>query len=115
MYKYSLTPDDLPPVKVTLLDQVLLRQLAEAIGKHFYKSCRSTTRILLSSCHWYFKTNTYPMTLFIFCYDMENYWHVMNAIPYILTMLKQFSNSAKISLSPPVDSGVPWEVGMDEI
>jgi len=115
MNKSFLPADDLPPVKTTLLDELLLRQLAEAIGRRFYQSCGSTTRTLLSSCHWYFKTNTYPMTLAIFCYDIESYWHIMNSIPYILNRLKQFSNSAKIRLCPPVEKGVPWEVGVDEI
>ncbi|GEM_PF-532991 len=116
MYKHSLTPDDLPPVKATLLDEILLRQLAEAIGSLFHKTSNgSTLRSLLSSCHWYFKANTYPMTLVIFCYDIKTYWQMMNAIPDILNKLKQFSNAAKIRLFSPLDKGVPWEVAMDEL
>ena len=115
MYKYSPTPDDLPPVKTSLLDEILLRQLAEVIGRHFYQASHSTIKSLLSSCHWYFQTNTYPMTLVIFCYDIESYWQIMNAIPDILYKLKVFSNNAKIRLYPPVDQGIPWEVGIDEV
>ena len=38
MNKSSLPADDLPP-KVTLRDELLLRRLEEAIGKHFYQAC----------------------------------------------------------------------------
>ncbi|MBW4588816.1 hypothetical protein G7B40_022525 [Aetokthonos hydrillicola Thurmond2011] len=115
MTRSFLPADDLPPVKATLLDEILMRQLAEAIGRHFYQSCASTVRVLLSYCHWYFKANSYPITLVIFCYDIESYWHIINVIPLIVNSLKQFSNSAKIHLSPPANMGVPWDVAVDEI
>jgi len=114
MNKHFLPPDDLPPVNATLLDELLQRQLAEAIGKRFYQACGPISRVLLSNCHWYFKTNASPLTLIVFCYDIESYWHIVNATPQLLNRLKLFSNSAKIRLCPPTDKGAPWEIGLEE-
>jgi hypothetical protein len=109
-----LSPDDLPP-RVTHLDELLIRQLEEAIGKRFFKACGLITRTLLSSCHWYFQINAGTLILVIITYDVESYWHITNAIPQMVDRLKLFSNSAKIRFCPPSDGGVPWEIALDEI
>ncbi|SRR5579883_327917 len=115
MYRHPLPPDDLPPVKATQLDSLLLRQLEEATGKRFYQSCGPITRTLLSSCHWYFTTKTSSLTLIIICYDIESYWQITNAIPHIVGKLKLFSDNAKIRLCPPTQKGIPWELKFNEI
>ena len=114
MNKSSLTADDLPP-KVTLRDELLLRRLEEAIGKHFYQACDRITRALLSNCHWYFKTNTTSLTLLIFCYDRESYLNILNALSQIIKRIQRFSYNAKIHICPPPDNGIPWEMQVDEI
>ncbi|NMG22178.1 hypothetical protein [Brasilonema bromeliae] len=110
-----LSPDDLPPTRVTQLDELLLRQLEEAICKRFFKACSSMTRALLSNCHWYFQINGGSLILVIVSYDMESYWHIANAIPQIVNKLKLFSNTAKIRFCPPSKEGIPWEIAVDEI
>ncbi|KAB8333041.1 hypothetical protein SD80_014320 [Scytonema tolypothrichoides VB-61278] len=110
-----LSPDDLPPTRVTQLDELLLRQLEEAICKRFFKACSSMTRALLSNCHWYFHINGGSLILVIVSYDMESYWHIANAIPQIVNKLKLFSNTAKIRFCPPSQESIPWEIAVDEI
>lgn len=115
MYKYSLPPDDMPPVQSTGLDALLIRQLEEATGRRFYQSCGAITRALLSSCHWYFTTKPTSLTLIIVCYDIESYLQLMNAIPHIVGKLKQFSDNAKIRLFPPRSQNTSWDLGLNEI
>jgi hypothetical protein len=110
-----LSPDDLPPTRVTQLDELLLRQLEEAICKSFFKACSPMTRALLSNCHWYFQINGGVLILIIVSYDMESYWHIANAIPQIVNKLKLFSDTAKIRFCPPSKEGIPWEIAVDEI
>ncbi|MBW4591627.1 MAG: hypothetical protein KME46_01545 [Brasilonema angustatum HA4187-MV1] len=110
-----LSPDDLPPTRVTQLDELLRRQLEEAICKRFFKACGSMTRSLLSNCHWYFQINGGTLILIIVSYDMESYWHIANAIPQMANKLKLFSDTAKIRFCPPSKEGIPWEIAVDEI
>ncbi|ARV62351.1 hypothetical protein BZZ01_30315 [Nostocales cyanobacterium HT-58-2] len=110
-----LSPDDLPPTRVTQLDELLLRQLEEAICKRFFKACSPMTRALLSNCHWYFQINAGTLILIVISYDTESYWHMANVIPQMVEKLKLFSNTAKIRFCPPSDGGIPWEIGVDEI
>ncbi|WP_017319185.1 hypothetical protein [Mastigocladopsis repens] len=110
-----LSPDDLPPTRVTQLDGLLLRQLEEATGKRFFKACSLMTRALLSSCHWYFQINAGTLTLVINSYDIESYQHIANALPQMVDKLNLFSNSAKIRFCLPNNGGIPWEIRLDEI
>ncbi|MGH7999404.1 MAG: hypothetical protein ACREPR_08260 [Brasilonema sp.] len=110
-----LSPDDLPPTRVTKLDELLLRQLEEVTCQRFFKVCGPMTRALLSSCHWYFQMNAGTLILVIVSYDIESYWHMANAIPQMVDKLKLFSNTAKIRFYPPSKEGIPWEIGVDEI
>ncbi|MEA5578011.1 hypothetical protein VB694_16455, partial [Anabaena sp. UHCC 0451] len=57
MTKPHLSPDDLPTYKTTQISEVLLSQLEEVTKKRFFLLCDNQVRILLSSCHWYFKVN----------------------------------------------------------
>lgn len=115
MNKSSLHPDDVPPTKATLLDELFYTQLAEVTGKHFYQACSPITRVLLSHCHWYFQTKTSPLVLMIICYDIESYSHIADAIPQIVNRLKRFSNSSTIRIYPPTDNHIYWEIGVDEL
>lgn len=115
MSKPTLPPEDLPPVQATQLDELLLRQLEEAIAKRFYQACGPITRVVLSHCHWYFNTNSSALTLTMICYDMESYWHIDNAIPQIIKKLMLFSNNARIHISHPFNTGILWQIPVDEV
>jgi hypothetical protein len=110
-----LPPDDLPPARTTLVDEILHKQLETVAGIRFYQTCGPIMRVLLSNCHWYFQTSSGILTLVIVCYDIESYWHITNAVSHILKRLKLFSNSAKIRLCPPTELGTPWEIEVNEV
>jgi hypothetical protein len=110
-----LPPEDMPSIHTKQLSDLLYRQLEEAIGQRFYQACGPMTRVLLSSCHWYFKADASYLTLVIICYDVESYWNLASAISQIVKRLKRFSNNAKIRLCPPDSKGIPWEISIDEI
>ncbi|MBD2627134.1 hypothetical protein [Trichormus variabilis] len=115
MNEHSLSPDDLPPSQVTYLDEMLIRNLEEVIGKHFYTNCGRIVQVLLSNCQWCIKTNSRALILIIICPDREMYWHILNAIPDVAKKLKQFSQGAIIRLCPPIDKGTSWEISVREI
>ncbi|MCF4968905.1 hypothetical protein [Nostoc sp. CMAA1605] len=110
-----LSPDDLPTHKTTLISEILLSQLEEVTKTKFYLACRHKVRILLSSCHWYFKVNSGILMLIMVCHDIESYQNVMMNVPYLASRLKLFANHAKISISSPVNQGMPWVVGINQI
>ena len=72
------------------------------------------TRILLSSCHWYFRIESGILSLIMICPDMKSYRNIMKTLPQFTQKLKQFANKARISISPPVDKGIPWVISIDE-
>jgi hypothetical protein len=110
-----LPPDDLPPAEVDQLDGILRRQLEDAIGRCFYEACDGVTQSLLTSCEWYITTKAIALTLVINCPDLGLNWRVLNNIVPLGTRLEQFSASARIRISPPVGTGAPFEVRVDEI
>lgn len=115
MNKYSLPPDDLPPDRTTQLDGILRRQLEESAGRHFYEACDRITQTLLSSCEWYVTTSTSALTLVIACPDLETYWYIVSDIEQIGSRLERSIGSAKIRVYPPVGTGTPFEIRVDEI
>ncbi|MBD2345564.1 hypothetical protein [Anabaena subtropica] len=110
-----LSPDDLPTHKTTLISEILLSQLEETTKKSFYLACKHTVRILLSSCHWYFKVNSGILMLVMVCHDIESYQNIMMIVPYLASKLKRFANQAKISISSPVNQGIPWIISINQI
>ncbi|MBE9005636.1 hypothetical protein IQ259_11410 [Fortiea sp. LEGE XX443] len=110
-----LSPDDLPSHKTTLISEVLLSQLEETIKRSFFLGCDRTVRVLLSSCHWYFKINSGILIFIIVCQDIESYQHILTTVPYLADKLKHFANQAKISISSPVNHGIPWVIGINDI
>lgn len=114
MYQPYLSPDDLPSNKTTQLSGIWLSQLEEATKKSFFLTCKRRVRILLSSCHWYFKVNSGILILILVCHDIKSYQHLMTTIPYLANKLKLFANQAKISVSSPVNQGIPWMVNINE-
>ncbi|MEO3706334.1 hypothetical protein [Trichormus azollae] len=115
MNKHSLPPDDLPPSQVTYLDEMLLKNLDEVIGKHFYGNCNRIIQVLLSHCRWCIKTNSRAVILIILCPDREMCWHIFNAVPDLSKKLKLFSQRAIIGLCPPISKGIPWEFRVSEV
>ncbi|HLO84933.1 MAG TPA: hypothetical protein VK203_07960 [Nostocaceae cyanobacterium] len=114
MARPHLSPDDLPSYRTTQISEILLSQLEEATKKSFYEACNHTIRVLLSSCHWYFKTHSGILTLIMVCHDIESYQNIMTSVPYLADRLKHFANKAKISISSPVNNGIPWIMSIDE-
>ena len=110
-----LSSDDLPSYRMTQLSELLLRQLEEATKKSFFLACERMIRILLSSCHWYFKINSGILTLIMICHDIESYQNIMITIPHLAKKLQRFANKARISVSSPVDNGIPWIINIEEI
>ncbi|WP_071190456.1 hypothetical protein [Trichormus sp. NMC-1] len=114
MTKPYLSPDDLPSYKTTQISELLLSQLEEVTKKRFFLACNSVVRILLSSCHWYFKVNSGILMLIMVCHNIESYQNIMTTVPYLAATLKRFANKAKISISSPVNNGIPWIMIIDE-
>ena len=115
MYQPYLSPDDLPSHKTTQLSGIWITQLEEATKKRFFLGCKHKVRILLSTCHWYFKVNSGILILILVCHDLKTYQHLMTTIPYLAYKLKGFANQAKISVSSPVNQGIPWMVNINEV
>jgi hypothetical protein len=109
------SPDDLPTHRTTIISELLLSQLEETIKKRFFLGCDRTVRVLLSSCHWYFKINSGILILIMVCHDIESYQNIMMTVPYLADKLKRFANQAKISISSPVNQGIPWVIGINDI
>jgi hypothetical protein len=114
MTKPYLSPDDLPSYKTTQISELLLSQLEEVTKKRFFLACNSMVRILLSSCHWYFKVNSGILMLIMVCHNIESYQNIMTTVPYLAETLKRFANKAKISISSPVNNGIPWIMIIDD-
>ncbi|RCJ41073.1 hypothetical protein A6770_36390 [Nostoc minutum NIES-26] len=115
MNQSCLPPDDLPSTQTIRVSEILLRQLEEAIKKSFFLACDNMTRTLLCSCHWYFQINSGILILMVICYDMESYRNIMKTVPHFAEKLKHFSNTAKITVSSPVNKGIPWVLSIDNI
>ncbi len=115
MNQPRLHPDDLPSRQTIKLSEILFRQLEEATKKRFFLACDRMTRILLSSCHWYFKINSGVLTLIMICNNMESYRNIMKTVPQFADNLKQFTNRAKITVSSPLDQGIPWVLSIDNV
>jgi hypothetical protein len=115
MTKPYLSPDDLPSYKTTKISELLLIQLEEITKKRFFFACNNVVRMLLSSCHWYFKVNSGILMLILICYDIESYQNIMTTVPYLADILKRFANQAKISISSPVNNGIPWLINIDDV
>lgn len=111
----NLSSDDLPSYRMRQLSELLLRQLEEATKKSFFLACERMVRILLSSCHWYFKINGGILTLIMICHDIESYQNIMITIPHLAKKLQRFANQARISVSSPFDKGIPWIINIEEI
>ncbi|MDZ8105586.1 MAG: hypothetical protein RM338_08160 [Nostoc sp. DedQUE12a] len=115
MNKSCLPPDDLPSNQTIRVSEILFRQLEEATKKSFFLACDNMTRILLSSCHWYFQINSGILILIMICHDMQSYRNIMKTVPDFAEKLKQFSNRARITVSSPIDKGIPWVLSIDNI
>lgn len=115
MNEPSLSADDLPLSKSTHADRMLRLQLEEATGRHFYKACDRSTQALLSSCDWYITINSRALILAIVCPDLVTNWRVSNKLVQIGNQLKQFSICSKIRVYPPIGSGTPFEMRVDDI
>ena len=114
MTKPYLSPDDLPTYKTMQISELLMTQLEEVTKKRFFLGCENKVRLLLSSCHWYFKVNGGILMLMIICHDIESYQNIMTRVPYLGDKLRRFANKARISISSPVNNGIPWVTSIEQ-
>jgi hypothetical protein len=111
----SLPHDDLPPVQATQLDEMLQRQLEEAVAKRLYEGCDGVTQSLLTTCEWAITLSAPTLTLIINCPDTRIYWRGLNYILPIGNQLGKFSSSAAIRICPPANTGAPFEIQVNKI
>ncbi len=114
MNQLNLSPDDLPTYQMIKLSGLWLSQLEEATKKSFFSSCDRLVRIVLSSCHWYFKVNGGILMLIMICHDLESYQNIMITVPHLANRLRRFANHARISLSSPINNGIAWIIEVEE-
>ncbi|KAF3885979.1 MULTISPECIES: hypothetical protein [Nostocales] len=110
-----LPPDDMPPVEVTLFDELLHRHLEQVSRNRFYELCDSTQQALLSLTQWYVETISGTMTLVILCHDMDSYPQIVETLPQFLERLKLLSNNSKICIQRPTDRGIVWRFEVEEL
>jgi hypothetical protein len=115
MFLPFLPADDQPPAQMGQPDQCLQRQLEECVTKHFYEACDGVTQGLLLRCEWRIASMADALTLEILCPDMMTNWRVLNNVVPLGNTLKQFVPSAKVRICPPADTGMPFEVRVDEV
>ena len=109
----SLPPQDLPPESLTDLDTSLRRQLELSTTKHFFEACDGSIQSLLMECGWTISVAEVLM-LVIHCPDITTNWRVLNRITAISEPLAQFSPLAKIRVYPPMGTGGPFDMRVDE-
>ena len=110
-----LSPDDLPPTSTSELDEKLRRQLEASIAKRFYEACDGVTQALLCQCKWHITTQAAALTLVLICPDMAVNWRVLHNIAALANQLARFTMRARIRVCPPAETGVPFELRVDEI
>jgi len=108
-------PDDLPSTYQDPADGILRRQLEESIGRRFYEACDGVTQGLLTSCEWYFLIEAGVLTLVLDCPDSGTIWRILNNIVALGSHLKLFSDAAKLRICPPISTGSPYDIRVDEL
>lgn len=109
----SLSPDDLPS-EVTEHDRTLRRQLDESLTQRFAQQCDLYTKSLLSRCDWYVTTYVNAVTLVINCPDSATNWRLLHHVLTLGSLMEQFSQYARIRVCPPLGTGAPFEIRVDE-
>lgn len=113
MTPMSLPPEDLPPEVTTDWDAGLRRQLELTTSQHFFEACDGPTQSLLMECGWTINVAE-ALTLVIHCPDALKNWRVLSHIVAIADPLAQFSPRAKIRVYPPLGTGAPFDMRVNE-
>lgn len=113
MTPIPLPPEDRPPEMPTDLDVGLRRQLELSTSQHFFEACDGPTQSLLMECGWTISVAEVLM-LVIHCPDAIKNWRVLGHIAAIAEPLAQFSPRAKIRVYPPLGTGAPFDMRVDE-
>lgn len=111
----NLPADDLPPIELSASDRALRRQLDASLTHRFEQQCDPFLKELLSLCDWYVTTYAHVVTLVIACPDMTTNWQMLHHVAYFGTPMEQFSQDAKIRIYPPIGTGEPFEIRVDEL
>lgn len=109
----SRPPEDLPPESPTELDVSLQRQLELSTSKLFFEACDGSTQALLMTCGWTI-TVAEVLMLVIHCPDAMTNWRVLHRIAAIAEYLAKFSSQAKIRVYPPMGTGGPFDMRVNE-
>lgn len=115
MARFSLSADDLPPLEPTTLDRLLRRQLDEVLTRQFAEWADSVSLQLLSSCEWYVTTYGNVPTLVINCPDSVINWKMLHHVQELGSQLQAFSKDSRIRICPPIGTGDPFEIRVDEL
>ncbi|MEM1251219.1 MAG: hypothetical protein AAGI69_02210 [Cyanobacteria bacterium P01_H01_bin.21] len=110
---HSLPPEDLPPELITDLDIELRRQLEGALCQYFFEACDGSTQSMLMECRWTINI-VEAVILTIHCADQEKNWRVLNRMATLAGYLSEFSSHARIRVYPPLDTGLPFDMRVDE-
>ena len=110
-----LPPDDRPPAELSVSDRVLRRQLDASLTQRFEQQCDPFLTELLSHCDWYITTYTNVVTLVIACPDIATNWEVLHHVAYFGVPMEQFSQDSRIRIYPPMGTGEPFEIRVDEL
>ena len=110
---HSLPPEDLPPESTTELDIELKRQLEGALCQYFFEACDGSTQSMLMECRWTINI-VEAVILIIHCADQEKNWRVLNRMATLAEYLSEFSSHARIRVYPPLDTGLPFDMRVDE-
>ncbi|MDX2099445.1 MAG: hypothetical protein SFW36_16825, partial [Leptolyngbyaceae cyanobacterium bins.59] len=83
--------------------------------RRFYEACDGVTQSLLTRCEWHMTTQSRALTLIIHCPDAGFVWRVLNNLIPLGTQLERFSERARIRITPPIGTGSPFEMRVDEL
>lgn len=115
MNNARLPADDCPPTELSAFDLALQHQLDASLMARFKRHCDPFLRQLLRRCDWHITTHSNVMTLVIACPDISTNWEVLHHVAYMGTPMVQFSEAAKIRIHPPLGTGDPFEIRVDEL
>lgn len=115
MTPLNLPPDDLPPEELTAGDRQLRQQLDASLTQRFQHHCNPFVKQLLAQCDWYITTTAKGMMLVIACPDAATNWQVLHDVQSLGAPMAQFSQEARIRIYPPIGTGEPFEIRVDEL
>lgn len=117
--KYNMAQVSLPSncllPQLDLGDYCLLQGPEASSTERVEQRCSATVRTLLSRCDWSVITQAEVTTLTIACPDAPTNWQLLYHVPQLGQAMAQFSKDARICIFPPLNTGIPFEIRVDEL